>query len=565
MLNSIKNFFKQNDFRYFILIAATAVCCYIFWGHTYSPLYDIGREAYFPTSVLEGKVLYKDIFNLFGPFSYLFTALMYKIFGTTFNTLYIIGFASSILVITGIYKLASLVLSKDTAFIISFFAISFGVTSINYCNASYTLPYASAVVYGMIACIWSTYFLVKGVKQLQRQNLYFVLSALLAGVSIANKYEYIFFSIFILGFILFNSFKKSKKLCLMALLSYILPNAVCFGFLFHQGLTFPELTNAFLLVKNIVNTKYYQFFYKASGALFDFSNILLCLKNLVISAALVSILYLSDILSKKYTFWCLFLLFTVWLFLLINNKTDEMYLYLSFLPLLVVFLFIFTYKKLDTSAKIIVTASILTGYKVLWKLLLHHYGVYFAPLLIIALFLMTKEKFKDSFRLFIILLSCTFIYSANLAKNNISHAVVSNDRPIFASFDDARYINETIFYIDENTKPSDKVVIYPEGLIINFITGRKSDDYYYALGPAYIDLFGEDNIINHFKENPPQYFIFMRKESPEYGAGYFCEDYAKKLCDFVKANYSSETIYKSKRYSKCVVTVYKKEKPNRLQ
>ena len=52
----------------------------IFTGHYTNLLFDVGREVYYPERILEGKVLYKDLFVIYGPFSYLWNALLYKIF-----------------------------------------------------------------------------------------------------------------------------------------------------------------------------------------------------------------------------------------------------------------------------------------------------------------------------------------------------------------------------------------------------------------------------------------------------------------------------------------------------
>ena len=85
----IKN---KETLKYFIpLIFITLVVLGITYSHHNGLIIDCGREAYYPQKILNGKVLYKDLFNIYGPFSYIFNAILFKIFGNNSNTLYIAG------------------------------------------------------------------------------------------------------------------------------------------------------------------------------------------------------------------------------------------------------------------------------------------------------------------------------------------------------------------------------------------------------------------------------------------------------------------------------------------
>ena len=83
---------------------------WLFYGKQDAYLIDVGREAYLPWQMLEGKVLYKDLFNVYGPLGYQINALAYMIFGIKLETLYLMGF------------LNSLVISFSTFFIVKLFA-----------------------------------------------------------------------------------------------------------------------------------------------------------------------------------------------------------------------------------------------------------------------------------------------------------------------------------------------------------------------------------------------------------------------------------------------------------
>ena len=96
---------------------------------------------------------------------------------------------------------------------------------------------------------------------------------------------------------------------------------------------------------------------------------------------------------------------------------------------------------------------------------------------------------------------------------------------------------EFMEYVQRYTNPSDKVLILPEGPLVNFLADRKSDDYYNSLIPLYFDTFGEEKIIEHFEKNPPEYIVFNSRLSDDYGAKMICVDYGKNFCARVFENY----------------------------
>lgn len=90
----------------------------------------------------------------------------------------------------------------------------------------------------------------------------------------------------------------------------------------------------------------------------------------------------------------------------------------------------------------------------------------------------------------------------------------------------AKSTNEVISFITQNTKQNDRIVIFPEGLMINFLTDRKSDDYYNSMLPLYTESFGEEKIVEHFENNKPEYFILTNENMKDYGFNNICNDYA---------------------------------------
>ena len=76
----MKDFFIENKFLV-ILWILSLVALLTFVGHYSGLLIDFGREVYYPEQILNGKILYKDLFNIYGPLAYQFNAILYKLFG----------------------------------------------------------------------------------------------------------------------------------------------------------------------------------------------------------------------------------------------------------------------------------------------------------------------------------------------------------------------------------------------------------------------------------------------------------------------------------------------------
>ena len=73
--------------------------------------------------------------------------------------------------------------------------------------------------------------------------------------------------------------------------------------------------------------------------------------------------------------------------------------------------------------------------------------------------------------------------------------------------------------------------------------------------PLYIESFGEDNIIKHFEQNKPEYFVLSNQNMSDYGFNFICNDYAFGLCEFISKNYNQiKTIDYDYRY-----LIYKKK------
>jgi hypothetical protein len=218
---------------------------------------------------------------------------------------------------------------------------------------------------------------------------------------------------------------------------------------------------------------------------------------------------------------------------------------LSFIPLVMLVCAICLYKKSDMKLTILIVSAFFAGIKVFGALMLGSYGTYYAPIILIAIFALLRllsknyDKAISIYLLFFSLIYFSFsCYGLDLSQQTIE----TQNGKIFTSEPLAKSSNELIDYISKNTKPSDKIVIFPEGMMINFLADRKSDDWYNSLLPLYIETFSEEKVIEHFKSDKPDYIILNNLDMKDYYYRYICQDYALGFCEFVKDNYRQETV-----------------------
>lgn len=478
-----------------------------FLGHYSGILIDFGREVYYPEQILQGKLLYRDLFNIYGPLSYQINAVLYKIFGAKLSTLFGAGILCSLLTVSGIYFVAQKFLSKFLSFALGLFTIAVGVTTISIFN--FHFPYSWAVLYGLIAFLYSLYFLLD--KRL-------TLSALLAGICITCKYDFLLYGFVVLFFIF-----KSKDW--KALLCFASVPILSFGILFAEGLKFSDLINTFSIVTEMAKSKTLTYFYQNSGIYFHpkalLADLILFLKFAIPFGGIL----LGVQKNKK--------IITIISFIVAILFFDAKVMF-GFLP---VFLLIFACTSLRGELArrgnliILILSALLASAKVFWVLLMGSYGNYYVSILFIAALALLPRKFDKVIAIYFILLSI-FIFSQNISTQP------------------AKFPNKLVQYIKETTKPTDKIVILPEGMIINFLAKRDSDGFYNSLLPLYVETFGEDNIIEHYKKNPPEYFILNNLDMKDYYFRYICGDYALDFCGFIVENYELvDVIEDGYRYS----------------
>jgi hypothetical protein len=93
------------------------------------------------------------------------------------------------------------------------------------------------------------------------------------------------------------------------------------------------------------------------------------------------------------------------------------------------------------------------------------------------------------------------------------------------------------------TQPEDTVAVLPEGIMINYLARRVSPTSYTNFMPPELLIYGEEQILDQFRANPPDYVLIVHKFTGEYGFPFFGQDYGQALYYWVNRHYRQVKLY----------------------
>jgi len=81
------------------------------------------------------------------------------------------------------------------------------------------------------------------------------------------------------------------------------------------------------------------------------------------------------------------------------------------------------------------------------------------------------------------------------------------------------------------------VLVLPEGVMLNYLTRRRSPTRYITFLPPELILFGEQQIVDALTADPPTTLVLVHKDTREYGYPLFGRDYGRQIMDWVRERY----------------------------
>ncbi len=576
-MEKFKEFAQKYYLKEILIVFVFSLFMYLlYYGKTESFLVDVGREAYLPLRMLEGKLLYKDLFNVYGPLSYQINAVAYFIMGTNLNTLYLMGFFNSFIILFSVFFITNLFTSRKIALCTTFLVIFSCVYIKTFFN--FIFPYSYAAVYALSGFLLSAVFGMLFIRDRKDgKPLFLFLAFLFAGFSFANKIEYAPYFLFLFAWLLF--LKPGWKNILVAIGSFFIIPVLSFGVLLIQGVSFKDFFEAFQLIQNIVKTPALEFFYKNYGLYFNtyyFKCAAIIMIKLISVLALFCIIFYSlNFINKKYieksalkkltnlSIFAVLLITALKMFKIYLKEEFLFFIWVGIFCCLVLTGFGIYYfvKFIKNNFKIpeianqdlmymfFLISSILVSIKGIFSIDTQCYGTFSLTVLFISLTIFGAYYIPRIFRFtdqdiwnktitnaFSVVILLLFLGAFQKLIVNPLYTVETDRGRVFVHKGIAD-MESFIKYIQNNTEKNARIISLPEGAIVNFLTGHPSHDKYYYLIPVNVQLFGEETILEDFKKDPPEYFLLNDLPYVCFDTGGLCS-YAPQVCNFIYKNYT---------------------------
>jgi len=604
ILENIKKKYLLDLVLLLVLLLSFNFIAIFFVGHQGSPIIDcFSQNAYIPSEILKGKVLYKDIFATYGPFSYLFNALLFLVFGQHLNILYTVGLLNSVFILFSIYIITLLLSTRLLAFTLSVLVMMICV--FHYYIFNFVFPYASAMSYAFGAFLYALLFCMLYYKHSRVE--FALLSAFFLGLSFSNKLDFIFFGL-VLASIIFYFRPLERKYIIYSLLAFISTPILCLIFLFFQGLNFNDIYQYLVYLASFIKSPTAKMFYANYTGLYPSIRIfsldikLFSYFVLILFSSFAVIYPLLLIISNKISFvkfhfpkylrYILMLGLAYLGYILVNifGVNDILFNWSAISATFILFFILSGYfinklpladkikkffpphKELSLKDRLIIIvafAAILSVSRTYYFVDIHSFGTFFIPMLLavnlvflfdyIPLYCGKIQGSQWRATLAITFLSLAFTFHAyykDKLDNQITFPIASDRGIMFSVKPFSETLNYAIDYITANVPKNARILVIPQGTVLNFLTGRSSDNFYYDLLPPTIESFSEDKIVSDLAKNPPDYIILNNRDCSDWGFRYFGDDYGRKILSFIFENY----IYQEEFGRDFIVKIYKRAK-----
>lgn len=573
-MEKIREFFKKYYLNEILLLLGVSLfMLLLFYGKSESFLVDVGREAYLPWQVMNGEVLYKDIFNVYGPLSYQLNAIMYQIFGVKLSTLYIAGYINAFLILILTFFITKIFTGRKLALLTSFMVMGSCLFIKTFFN--FVFPYSYAAVYALSGYLLSILAFLFYIKK--NKNIFLYIAFLTAGYSFANKIEYLpyFALLFLTLGVMWLIYKRIHlKEIMICCVSFFAIPFLSFLVLIIQGAGLHDFYNAFLQIEGLLETPASKYFYKSYGLFWNQENFIFSmdvLKHSVLVLVPVSLLFYglnylnyrflnSKILKIIFGFgsavFCCFVAYHVFKYFQMLDNKFFCWLGIVSIALLIgvcIYVLLRLFKKTKISKKdfmffFLLISAVSVSLKGISGITTECYGTFTIAALIIPFVVFVSRYIPKLIKIlnkkvyyetvcsicFIIVILFFALNIKKLADNKLYP--VRTERGIIFVPEYLKNMSHIVNYINTKTEKDDVVVSMPEGAMINFLTGRKSHNKYYYLIPVNTQIFGVENILSDFRKNPPDYFIINNIPYTPFNVSHICS-YAKPICDYIEENY----------------------------
>lgn len=541
------------------------------WGDI---LIDTGEQLWIPAQILNGKVLYEDILYIFGFFSAHSLAFVYKIFGVNIISLVGCGIALTVLMVVLLYKISTLFIDKKISLLVILtflYVFAFGFY-VGPCIFNFILPYRFESEFFIVFLSLALWLFLKFIFTGKEKYLLSWSAAMcFAFYSRILMPIPSYLAFLVLGeiYIRKNSAKSPGRwrMYLISPLFIGLSGYLCYALFMTKAQSISVLTESLSYCLRYVATER-SFNMLLAGLNNAATNTSLMLVSFAAHLLLIFLLTLCllgissfSIREKKTHLSFILAVIAIPVILIYTQGQDIISMQYRCLPLILMTGAVYSIKKLRSSeykeplallTLFLISLSLIP--RIFFRTLPYPYGFYLLPLSLICYYFFffkllpgfLQGYFNKQIKYYSLLLGIFFIsliipyvkksFSMYAAKNI---KVETARGPLFFSEElKASRFKEVIRYLKENTQEKDTLVVFPEGIWLNYLLPRENPLKSYAYNPPTIRLAGEGTVISALIQNKVDYIVILQRETGEYGYPRFGIDYGPRISSWIYAHYS---------------------------
>ncbi|KWT75631.1 hypothetical protein [Candidatus Magnetominusculus xianensis] len=582
-INSIIDNPKKYRYIYYLSI----VLCFLYllnlswlkWGDILIDTFD--TLFYVPIQILNGAVLYKDIYAHYGFFGSYLLAFAFKLLGVNNYTVIYLGIIITLTCTFMLYKLARFFLNRffSTLIAINFLIVfAFSNFLLNFSTdglTNYIMPYAiDATLFFMFILSATLFYIFFIYSDNFKYLLYWSLSLWCAFMCRPDISISIWIGFIFLGFC---QLKRLFKLHLVYFISPIFLTILSYGsFLYFNdafyGFKFSIIDYIFTLTK--IKPEITK---RVAGYDQPVGNILLILKSTILQiAALCLLLLITAKIASNYDNkptrsviiriipYILIFIYTMFIgFLLIHFIGFNQYRLLNFVFIggILYYAYILIkntkYNKDDLMLLTVFMISFILTSRILLKYItIGTYGFYLLPMGLICYYVFYIKIFPSlynkifpsavlnlryyyiSIAMLLLQLLAPYYYQLHLSYINrninvntaVGKFIFRSDERLYKTLDLSKYLTD-------ETPAKSTLAVFPEGMSINILSQRYTPLPYRNLLPTDVTTIGEQNLINIIDKKKIDYIAILNTSMVDFGADEF-KSYTKNLYKWILENYT---------------------------
>ncbi|MBM4388800.1 MAG: hypothetical protein FJ088_13750, partial [Deltaproteobacteria bacterium] len=106
--------------------------------------------------------------------------------------------------------------------------------------------------------------------------------------------------------------------------------------------------------------------------------------------------------------------------------------------------------------------------------------------------------------------------------------------------------NGALRFLAENGAEGDALISFPEGAMINYLTGLSHVSYYSSFVPPEIPSEAEEErVLRDIETGKPRFAAVLSRDVSEFGSAGFGVDYGLRIFDLLKEKYTLRNTFES--------------------